>query len=195
MRVPPTSVPILALALGACIGSPQPDASAFFLLSPAPAEPSASQVPVRIGVGPVTLPGYLDRPQIVTRVSENQIRLAENDRWAEPLGDNIVRAIEANLSTLLPGSTPVPYPWYPSDAPDYTVALAVRHFEADTSGVVVLDATWTLRRSGEQLDGRSLRVEEQVTAPDRGASVAAHSRALAALSREVASGVRRAAGR
>jgi len=188
-------VTLAAAALGACLGSPQPDPSAFFLLSPVQVDAPEGQVPVRIGVGPVTLPGYLDRPQLVTRLNDHQIALAENDRWAEPLGDNVARALEASLASLLPGSTPVGYPWYASDAPEYSVALAIRHFEADTSGVVVLDATWTLRRAGEQVDTRVMRVAEPPDAPDRAAVVAAHSRALAALSREVAGAVRRATGR
>jgi len=186
---------ILGLGLGACLGAPQPDASAFFLLSPAQAETAGGPVPVRIGVGPVTLPGYLDRPQLVTRLGDHPIALAENDRWAEPLGDNVARTLGASLASLLPGSTSVPYPWYASDAPDYSVDLAVRQFEADTAGVVVLDATWTLRRGGAHVDARAVRIEEPAVSPDRGAAVAAHSRALAALSREVATAVRRAAGR
>lgn len=185
---------LAAVMLTACLG-PQPDPSQFFLLSPAAVEAPGAQVPVRVGVGPVTLPGYLDRPQLVTRLGTNQIALSENDRWAEPFPDNLTRTLEASLARMLPGSSFVAYPWYATDAPDYAVALVVRQFEADTSGLVVLDATWSLWRDDERIDTRTVRIEEPAAGPDRAASVAAHSRALAEIGRQVAVAVRGAAGR
>ncbi len=182
------------LALAACLG-PRSDPSAFFLLSSPPADAASAPVPVRVGVGPVTLPGYLDRPQIVTRISDDEIALSEADRWAEPLSDNLVRTLEENLAGLLPGSSWVGYPWYAAAAPEYAVALEVRRFEADASGTVVLHATWRLSQNDAQVDGGASRIEEQAAGSDRAAAVAAHSRALAALSREIAAAVRRAAGR
>ncbi|HSH76419.1 MAG TPA: PqiC family protein, partial [Longimicrobiales bacterium] len=128
-RVAPTAL----LALAACLG-PRSDPSAFFLLSSPPAEAAGAPLAVSIGVGPLTLPGYLDRPQIVVRLSEDEIRLAESDRWGEPLAGNLVRTVEENLAKLLPGSSYVDYPWYPADAPDYAVEIEVRRFEADAGG-------------------------------------------------------------
>jgi hypothetical protein len=192
--VPRALAAVAVLTLSACLG-PRSDASAFFVLSsPVPAAEDAP-VAVSIGLGPVMLPGYLDRPQIVTRISDNEIALAEADRWAEPLADNLVRTLEENLAKLLPGSSYVGYPWYAADAPAYAVALEVRRFEADTSGAVLLDATWRLSRGDALVDGRATRTEDQATGSDRAAAVAAHSRALAELSREIAAAVRRAAGR
>jgi uncharacterized lipoprotein YmbA len=182
------------VVLAACLG-PRSDPSAFFLLSSPPAEAAGAAVPVSIGLGPVTLPGYLDRPQIVVRLSDDEIALAEADRWAEPLADNLVRTVEENLAKLLPGSSYVSHPWYAADAPEYAVQLDVRRFEADASGVVVLDATWQLSRGDAPVDRRAARLEEQAAGPGRAAAVAAHSRALAALSREIAAALRRAAGR
>ena len=40
---------------------------------------------VGIGVGPVIMPGYLDRIQIVTRTGADRVELATFHRWAEPL--------------------------------------------------------------------------------------------------------------
>jgi len=182
------------VALAACLG-PRSDPSAFFLLSsPVPAGDGAP-VPVSIGLGPLTIPGYLDRPQIITRLSDDEIALAEADRWAEPFAANLLSTLEENLGKLLPGSSYVAYPWYPVDAPDYAVRLDVRRFEADASGTVLLDATWRLDRADARVDGGATRITEQAEGPGRAAAVAAHSRALAELSREIEGAVRRAAGR
>lgn len=185
----------VALSLGACLGGPQADPSAFFLLSSTVVEAAGGAVPVSIGIESLALPGYLDRPQIVTRISDNEIELADVDRWAEPLATNLVRTLEEGLARLLPGSSYVAYPWYASDAPDYAIALQVRRFEADASGAVLLDATWTLDREGARVDGRAVRVEEQAEGPTRADAVAAQSRAVAELARELAAAIRGAAGR
>ena len=184
-----------ALAATACLGGPQADPSAFFLLSPTVVEAAGGAVPVSIGVESIGLPGYLDRPQIVTRISDNEVALAETDRWAEPLASNLARTLEESLARLLPGSSYVAYPWYATDAPDYVIAVHVRRFEADATGAVLLEASWTLDRQGARVDGRSVRVDEQAEGPARADAVAAQSRALAELARELAAAVRRAAGR
>jgi uncharacterized lipoprotein YmbA len=183
------------VGLAACLG-PREDTSAFFLLSPAPPPPAAlAPVAVAVGIGPIELPGYLDRAQIVVRLSDNQVALSDADRWAEPLAANLQRTLEENLAALLPSASFVAYPWYPSEAPDHAVSIRFRRFEADTVGAVVLDATWELTTSGARTDGRSTRIEESAAAPDRAAAVGAQSRALARLSEEIATAVRRAAGR
>jgi len=180
------------LVLAAACLNPRGDPSAFFLLSPASPPTNQSPVPVSVGIGPVTIPGYLDRPQMVVRLSDNEIAVSETDRWGEALGESIMRTLEENLTGLLPGSSYVRYPWYPSEAPDYAVALDVRRFEADAGGDVVLEATWRLRRDGAEVGARSVRLSESADAPDRGSAVAAQSRALAELSREIADAVRTA---
>jgi uncharacterized lipoprotein YmbA len=186
---------VALLGLTACLG-PREDVSAFFLLSPAPPPPAAlAPVAVAIGIGPIELPGYLDRAQIVVRLSDNQVTLSDADRWAEPLLANLQRTLEENLAGLLPSASFVEYPWYPSEAPDHAFSIRFRRFEADAAGTVVLDATWEVTTAGNRADGRSTRIEEPAAAPDRAAAVAAQSRALARLSEEIASALRRAAGR
>ena len=56
---------------------------------------------IALEVGPVTLPGYLDRPQIVTRKGRDEIEPAEFDLWPEPLKSSVSRTLGENLATLL----------------------------------------------------------------------------------------------
>jgi hypothetical protein len=181
----------MLVPLAGCLG-PQQDSSAYFLLSPAPVPTESTPVPVVLGLGPVTIPGYLDRPQIVVRLSENEVALAEADRWAEPLGGHFTRTLGENLSMLLPGSSHIEYPWYESEAPDFALSLKLRRFEADATGGVVLDATWRLSRGSALVDGGAARIVESARGPERTAAVAAQSRALGQLSSDIAAAVRRA---
>src|SRR5262245_27955865 len=123
-------MPLVAgfLGLGACTSSP----ARFYLLttqavSETPLPPEVSHGPV-IGVGPITLPKYLDRPQIVTRVDHNQLALSEFERWAEPLQDNITRVLGEYLALLVPTDQALLRPWPPSAALDYQVTMDVLQF-------------------------------------------------------------------
>ena len=53
-------------------------------LSDAGAAKTEAQTDLAVGVGPISLPNYTDRPEVVTRASPNEFYFAEFDRWAEP---------------------------------------------------------------------------------------------------------------
>jgi uncharacterized lipoprotein YmbA len=57
-----------------------------------------------IGVGPVEFPKFLDRPQIVTRKSQNQIEVSEFHRWAGSFPGDFSRVLAKNIATLLPSN-------------------------------------------------------------------------------------------
>ena len=179
-----------ALFVAGCLG-PRPDPSTFYHLT-AEASRGASAVPVRVGLGPITLPGYLDRPQMVTRMSENQVGRSEAARWAEPLYDNIWGALAENLTRSIQPESVVAFPWHPSVGVDYGVALDFAHIEADSSGVVRLEVAWKITddRSGAVLERRATVLDEDTERDGTEAKVVALSRALARLSDEIAAGLR-----
>jgi uncharacterized lipoprotein YmbA len=182
-----------ALMVGGCASQP----SRFYLLSalanPEIASPGTSgQQGPTIGVGPVTLPRYVDRPQIVTRTSPYEIKLAEFDRWAEALDTNFSRAFAENLSLLLPTARVVMSPWSRATLIDYQVTVDVTQFLSQVGGDSLLIADWTLFK-GEGQDvltsGRS-RFSASPSGQDYAAIVAAMSQTVASLSREIATTVR-----
>ncbi len=143
---------------------------------------------VSVGLGPVTIPDYLDRPQIVTRTNQNSILLAEFDRWAEPLSGTVTRTLAENLSSLLHTDNVVPYPWPGSVDVEYQVLVELYRFDGVLGEKAILDAQWSvLGKRGKKvlLLKRSIFVE-----PTREGSfaslVSAESRALDNLSREIA---------
>src|SRR6476660_6643335 len=87
-----------ALAAGGCFGAGQGRRCTLYTLTATTPDgvPSGSMDAV-LGLGPVAIPGYLDRPQIVTRVGPNELRLDEVARWGEPLRDGIARALQQDL--------------------------------------------------------------------------------------------------
>jgi uncharacterized lipoprotein YmbA len=153
---------------------------------------TSSQPGFTIGVGPVTLPRYLDRPQIVTRTSPYEIKLAEFDRWAEALDANFMRVLVENLSQLLPPARVVMYPWPRATATDYQIIVDVTHFLSQVGGDSLLIADWTLLRGEgpEVLSNGRARFSASPSGADYSAIVAAMSQTVASLSREIATGLK-----
>jgi uncharacterized protein len=178
----------------------KPDPSRFFALTSLPrtgqpAQEAAGTNPLALGIGPIKFPGYLDRPQLVTRVSPNRFAVAENDRWAEPLEENFSRVLSQNLSILLQTDRIFLYPWERSQRPTYQIQVEVLRFEPNAEHVVELWARWTFLDDARKTIG--LR-ESYLTKPVRDksteASVAALSEAMADLSRDIASAIRNLEG-
>jgi uncharacterized lipoprotein YmbA len=121
----------------------------FYVLTPL-AELDASRptapprAPLNVGVRRVTLPEYLDRPQIVTRIGPSQLAISDFDRWAGPLADEFPRVLALNLGAVLPSNNVVVFPW-PRGAPvDYEVSVEVTQFEGRAGGECALVARWTI---------------------------------------------------
>ena|SRR5882724_2763668 len=186
----------LLLGLEACTSTP----SRFYILSSlSPAETiaatAAAQGPV-IGVGPITLPKYLDRPQIVTRAGYNQLALAEFDRWVEPLQDNVARVLAENLVRLIPTDQVLLHAWPRSATLDYQVTVEVLQFDGWLGGESRLLALWNI------LDGAELPLLSQrasLNTPVGGreyeAMVVAMNQLLEWLSRDLAFAIQRLASR
>lgn len=182
------AVAVLALAAG-CATSPP---ARYYTLSGAPA-PAAPASGVTVGVGPVAIPAAVDRPEIVVAVHENEVWLDEFNRWAAPLADGIALAVAADLAAQL--ATPrVVLLAQAGAGTEYRVALDVQRFESAPGSHALVDVAWTVsRRDGSAAGGRTVARE---SAPERGydALAAAHSRALARVSADVATAIRALAG-
>ena len=177
---------ILAILPVACASSP---ASHFYVLSAATTTTAASS-DLSVVVGPVSIPAVVDRPQIVVSTGANEVRVDDFNRWASPLQNNISRVVAENLMAMLGTASVNVYPQTLSVDAGYRAAIEVRRFESVPGEAATLDAVWTLRRTK---DGKSQtgRTTVREPAPEQGydALAAAHSRALARLSRDIADAV------
>ena len=187
-----------ALVLGAvlvggngCLGGASASARYYTLAPLAALQNGADSVGAGQGavivLGPVTMPGYLDRIQIVTRRGRDEIELGEFDLWSDPLKDGASRVLGENLAALLREHRVAVLPRRATQPVTYTVAVDVARFEGFGGGDVALEARWRIvGGDGKELTVRRSTFSEATGAPGYGALVAAMSRALGALSRDIA---------
>jgi hypothetical protein len=177
------------LALAGCGGNAP---TRYYFLSSLPEAGGARSAStpergVAVGVGPVRLPDYLNRPQIVTRTGPNEFQVAEFNQWGGPLEAEFSRVLAENISVLLPADRVAVFPWSMPYLAHYRVQVTVVRFEADPSGQVGLVARWSIvGKDGKLLQSVQSSLREAAGRQDYEAIVAAMSRALGALSREIA---------
>ncbi len=184
---------VLAAATAACASlDPRPDRSRYFSLPTEPPAAPSDAPAVSLGLGPVTLPPYVDRPELATRVGPAEIAYAADSRWAAPLGELVRHALEEDLRARLPARDVVRWPWPLGNPPDVAVSVDVLRFEADAAGGATLEARWVVTAPGQApATGRTL-VQEPGPRGDAAASALSLSRALGALASEIAATARRA---
>jgi uncharacterized lipoprotein YmbA len=143
---------------------------------------------IAIGVGPVELPKFLDRPQILTRKSQSQVMVSEFHRWAGSFSEDFLRVLTKNISMLLPAERVAAYPWTDQFSPTYRITLTVDQFDGQFGGDVVLNVTWFVWNQNETNEPivKHTRIKEPVLAENYNALVEAHSRAIATLSSAIA---------
>jgi uncharacterized protein len=179
---------VSTLTVSAC--STGPPVRLYVLTSLPRAEsvpPAASRRALSIGVGPVELPQYHNRPQIVTGQHSSELHSAASAQWAEPLQDGFTRVLAENLSLLLATDRVAIFPWK-TFVPEYQVVVEVTHFLGQTGGEVSLVALWSiLNKDGrEALVSKKSSFQESTGSSEYEALAAAMSRTIAALSRDIA---------
>jgi uncharacterized lipoprotein YmbA len=186
------AIPILLTAtqlLCGCLGrSPQ---TKFYLLY-SPPSPEATEVVTAekdliIGVGPVELSEYLDRPQIVTKISQGELRVDQFNQWAEPLEINIARVLARNLSTLLSTENLILFPWSGSTQINYQAKLTIIDFKGLPNNQVLLRAHYTIfDGSKKPLEMNVVNIIQPISEPGYEDLVSSMSKALDELGSKIA---------
>ena len=188
-----TARPAILLALAAVFagGCPSSAPSRFFVLTPTSEQAGEGDGPPSLGVGPITLAEYLDRPGLVRRVGENEVEPLGTARWAGSLEEVFGGALRQNLERLLDTRTKT-YPWDPANPPPLAVEVKLRRFEKAAAGPARLKAEWTIAPGdgGDLLKTGEVAIAEPVKTADPSAVVAALSRAVEQLAEAIARDVR-----
>ena len=187
----------LLLLFGCVVKSPQVTYYSLATLGPADRDVhNMARFDVAVGVGPLTVPDYLKRVQIATRIADNRYKFAEYDRWAGLLEQDMVSVVTTNLGILLGTDRVATFPWRNYFKPDYRVAVDVIQFDSALDDDAVFSARWSISDATGQTmlaSGKSdLRVRQSGSGYD--ALVAAESALLAQFSKQLAGEVRQLQG-
>ena len=180
----------------AFIGGPQQPTQNYVLNSlhseKIEAQAVAELSDIGILVGPIRMALYLDRSDIVIRDSQNQIRLADFSQWAGPLQENFSRVLAENLSVLLTTDRVGIFPGTRAMSFDFNVTVNVTRFDGMPGKKADLRARWgILDKTRKEMLFENHSVLSQPTENDSlEALIAAESRTLADLSREIAAAIK-----
>ncbi|KIH77679.1 hypothetical protein SAMN05660860_01147 [Geoalkalibacter ferrihydriticus] len=183
-----------ALLLGGCLmlGEGQSEATRYYTLSPIQADPLAQFSEKRPsflpGIGPVRIAAYLDRPQLMKRRSAHEFEVIDAALWAEPLQENLARALAANLAGHTGNPQVLLFPWRAMQRPSHQITIEVRRFDVGPDARAYLQADWAIQtqNGGPSEMSRQSEFSAQLRETDAAGSVAALSETLGALSREIA---------
>jgi hypothetical protein len=177
-----------ALAGAGCLGS-SPDPRFYALPSLAEAPLAGPHADLGIGVGPIHLPRYLQRPQIVTRSGDSRVDYDELNRWAGSLESETLRVLGENLGILLGTDRVVVYPLAAPFPTRYRVRFQVERFDGRPGESLDLRARWIISSTAfgeEALAVEMSDLREKLDSSSMDELVRGHGRALGELARRIA---------
>jgi uncharacterized protein len=179
----------MALYLG-CATTPP---SSYYMLtsSSTTLKETATKEHITLGVGPIKIPGHLDRAHIVTRLGAHVLKIHEFQRWGDSLQRQLEETLAENLSSFLQTPHVVLYPWERAQRPQYQLIITVRQLEGDLKMGTTVEAIWQLVEV--ETDQLKLTRHFMTTIRSSKATIEAYvhsqSRALEALSEHIAQGI------
>jgi uncharacterized lipoprotein YmbA len=179
-------MPLLFL-IGACANSPL---GGVYRLNPErSAEALDPGIPLTIVVDYVTVPEQVDRPQLVIRVNQSQLRIVDEARWNEPLKAQIRNVIAVDVAQNFRDAR-VSDTSQTTDRTTFRLAINVRIFDARPGTGTVLSIVWSILApdSTRVLNGKSV-VLQKINGDGYDAIVDAQSRALASISVDMADAI------
>ncbi|MEO8043786.1 MAG: PqiC family protein [Spartobacteria bacterium] len=164
----------------------------YRLSATAPAARGGSVSGLSVAIGPVTLPSYIDRAEIVFASGPNEFQIPTNALWIGSLQENIARTMASDLGQVL-GSSNVRAGTEPGFKARYRVALDFRQFHGISGQEAILDLSWRIRdgASGASLSRHSASFREPIIGDGYDSLVTAESRLLGQAAAAIAQSLRR----
>ncbi len=173
--------------LTACGGAGE----SYYRLNASAASPTGSDDSgVSVAIGPVSIPSYIDRAEIVFATGPNEFQIPANALWIGSLQENISRSLAADLGRIL-GSRNVRAGLEAGFKPRYRIALDIRQFHGISGQEAILDLSWRVQGgSGGTISRHSARFTERIIGDGYDALVEAESRLLAQSATAIARSLR-----
>ncbi|MDD5432649.1 MAG: PqiC family protein [Candidatus Omnitrophica bacterium] len=183
---------LLAVFLAGCMSIPDSPNPRFYMLKPVDKEQVKEKIDISpdliIGLGPVKIPEYLNRPQIVTFDKERMLHFSQFDRWGEALDSGLARIIREDLMVLVPNITLEMFPCNTAISADYQVMVDVINIEADPEKELIFTVQWSVidLRNKEKVFTKRSEFRHPVSPNNYMGLVQALSSACVDLSRDIA---------
>lgn len=185
---------VLVVTLCSLYGCAGTEPTRYYLLTPELNPPAIDRVVeqgnLSIVVGQIRLPEYLNRTQIVTRLSDNEIELGWLDRWAEPLERSFGRILAQNIEQVLHCRCTSALGPKPPHVTTHRIEADVVRMDGVLGQKAILDVWWSIYTAEKKL---LLTRRSTFVQPCKGGGyerfVQAESRALFDFSREIAMAV------
>ena len=170
---------VISILLFACSSTPPTRHYVLQSLSSA----KTTELNDSIGIGPITVASYLDRPQLVRNNASTELQLAEFDRWGEPLAQGISRVLTQNFVTLSNNEQIRRFPWRGDEQPNYALKVHVLTMDV-TANSASIELHWSLRSPGQSqpLAEGHTRYQQQSRTENPADTVYSYSQLLAEFS-------------
>lgn len=185
---------VMTLFLTACGTSPP---ARFYTLSPISVPISSEKTILHdknkvIAIGPIEIPEYLDRIEIVTRANGYQLMISEFDLWGGSIKTDISRVLVENIATLLGIDNLAVIVWKTTMSESYRVPVIISQFDGIPGGSLSLKAQWAvLDKDGiTYLSFREMTVVKPIKGVGYNSVVASMSDALGDLSKAIAENIK-----
>jgi len=186
------AVVLFIFTASGCLSVPGTPNSRFYMLNPISKEQAAEKLEIApdiiIEVGPIGVPDYQDRPQIVTKNTNGTLSFAQLDRWGEPLDSALARIISENLAVMLPAASFQVFPCNFAIPLDYQVIANIVQLDSQFRKDMVVTVQWSVinAKSRKMVLTKRSQFSEPINPPNYFGIAQALSSTCAALSREMA---------
>ena len=163
----------------------------YYQLSPDGAAPTGT-AGLSVGVGPITLPGYVDRAELVFQSGPNEFKIPADAHWTGSLKENISRVLAADLGRRIHSGNVLAFPWDPAAKLRYRIAVDVGQFHSSSGEGAILEVAWRIQTPDGATTIRrgNATFHEQVSGDGYGPVVTAENNLLAQLADAMAASLR-----
>jgi uncharacterized lipoprotein YmbA len=196
MRTPIVAFLLAAATVAVQAGCSSTPRARLYVLHPA--ESAARQDPAppqerAVVLAAVRVPAHLERPVVLTRASDTELLHSEFHRWAGPLEGLIAQALSEHLTASLAPDGVAVHAGSRFRPGDYRLTIEITRFSGVLGRSAELRAQWSLRAGDKEnlLFSRTSVFQADLAEKDHAAYVAAQSRLLGELGREIAAEIRK----
>ena len=183
---------LIALVLNGCVSLSESPTPRFYIpdsvVKAQPVEKFKINSGTIIAVGPIKIPEYQDRPQMVTKNKDGTFKFAQFDRWGEPLDSVLARLFSENLAVMLPAASFQSFPCNFAIPLDYQVIVDIIQLDSELEKDMVVIAQWSIidARNRKMLLTKRSYLAKAINPHNYSGLSQALGEACASLSREIA---------